>query len=73
MGARVRARFGALVAVGVVGVLVSLPAAASDSVPTSRVSGATGGGQGNSDSLAPAISGDGHYVAFVSDASNLIS
>ena len=69
-----RARLGVLFAVGVVvGVVVSLPAAGSSSVPNTRVSVATGGGQSNSDSLAPAISGDGRYVAFVSDASNLVA
>ena len=39
---------------------------------TQRVSVATGGTQANSDSFSPAISADGRYVAFDSDASNLV-
>lgn len=38
----------------------------------SRVSVATGGAEGNGDSRNPAISADGRYVAFESDASNLV-
>lgn len=38
----------------------------------SRVSIATGGAQGNGASTAPAISVDGRYVAFASDATNLV-
>jgi Tol biopolymer transport system component len=38
---------------------------------TSRVSVDNGGDQGNADSLRPAISADGHVVAFDSSASNL--
>jgi murein DD-endopeptidase MepM/ murein hydrolase activator NlpD len=40
---------------------------------TSRVSVATDGSQENGTSDSPAISGDGRYVAFESDASNLVS
>lgn len=40
---------------------------------TTRVSVATGGGQGNGISVANSISGDGRYVSFESDASNLVS
>jgi Tol biopolymer transport system component len=42
---------------------------------TTRVSIATGaaGAQGNLDSWQPAISGDGRYVAFASDATNLVT
>jgi WD40-like Beta Propeller Repeat len=40
---------------------------------TSRVSVATSGTQGNALSFRTAISGDGRYVAFESDASNLVS
>ena len=40
---------------------------------TTRVSVASGGAQGNSDSLWPSISADGRYVAFASVASNLVS
>ena len=39
---------------------------------TERVSIATSGSQGNSDSYVPAISGDGRYVAFESIATNLV-
>ena len=39
---------------------------------TERVSVASGGAQGNGDSYRPAISADGRYVAFVSDATNLV-
>ncbi|WP_173977550.1 DUF4347 domain-containing protein, partial [Magnetospirillum sp. LM-5] len=39
---------------------------------TSRLSVATGGAQGNSGSYTPSISADGRYVAFYSDASNLV-
>ena len=38
-----------------------------------RISIATGGGQGNGQSQYPAISGDGRYVVFESDASNLVA
>jgi PKD repeat protein/Tol biopolymer transport system component len=40
---------------------------------TSRVSVASDGTQGNNGSFAPSISADGRYVAFFSDASNLVS
>lgn len=40
---------------------------------TSRVSVATGGTQGNGRSGAPAISDDGRFVAFETDASNLVA
>ena len=40
---------------------------------TTRVSVATGGGQAAADSQRPSISADGRYVAFESDASNLVS
>ncbi len=40
---------------------------------TSRVSVASDGSQANGDSFNPAISGDGRYVVFESDASNLVS
>lgn len=38
-----------------------------------RISVATGGGQGNGQSQYPAISGDGRYVVFESDATNLVA
>lgn len=40
---------------------------------TSRVSVATGGGEANGASTAPSISGDGRFVAFTSDADNLVT
>jgi Tol biopolymer transport system component len=40
---------------------------------TTRVSVDNGGGEGNGESLDPAISGDGHSVAFDSSASNLVT
>lgn len=40
---------------------------------TTRVSVATGGGQGNEASLEPAISENGRFVAFLSYASNLVT
>jgi hypothetical protein len=39
---------------------------------TTRVSVATNGGQGNADSFSPAISSDGRFVAFSSNATNLV-
>jgi Tol biopolymer transport system component len=40
---------------------------------TTRVSVATGGIQGNGTSTSPAVSEDGRYVVFVSEATNLVS
>jgi tricorn protease-like protein len=40
---------------------------------TTRVSVATGGTQGNNDSLHPSISGNGRYVTFFSSANNLVN
>jgi hypothetical protein len=42
-------------------------------VTTTRVSVATGGGEGDLDSYASAVSGDGRYVLFASDATNLLA
>jgi Tol biopolymer transport system component len=39
---------------------------------TTRVSVASGGGQANNHSYSPSISGDGRYVSFYSEASNLV-
>jgi Tol biopolymer transport system component len=39
---------------------------------TTRVSVATNGAQANNDSIVPALSADGRYVAFASNASNLV-
>src|SRR6266516_1899006 len=70
-----RARRGgpALVAAAAAAALLTLPASGASSAPTTRVSVATGGGQANGNSIAPAISKDGRYVAFYSDASNLVA
>ena len=40
---------------------------------TRRVSVGPDGAQANADSFAPAVSADGRYVAFLSDASNLVA
>ena len=40
---------------------------------TERVSRASGGAQGNDSSNTPSISGDGRFVAFASDADNLVA
>ena len=40
---------------------------------TTRVSVATGGVEGNGSSSAPALSADGRFVSFVSDATNLVT
>ncbi|MGD2186587.1 MAG: hypothetical protein PVI71_10685, partial [Desulfobacterales bacterium] len=40
---------------------------------TERISSATGGAQANGDSFFPAISSDGRFVAFTSEASNLVA
>ena len=50
-----------------------LPAAGAGPGSTTRVSTATDGSQGNGSSFVPAISADGRYVAFYSDASNLVA
>jgi Tol biopolymer transport system component len=42
-------------------------------VSTTRVSVASGGAQANGASVGPAISGDGRYVAFYSEATNLVT
>src|SRR4029453_10228645 len=69
----VRLGMGAI-GVACVGVaLLVLPAAGAGPGSTTRVSTSTGGGQGNGRSFVPAISADGWYVAFYSDASNLVS
>ena len=53
--------------------LLVLPAAGAGPGSTTRVSTATDGSQGNGSSFVPAISADGRYVAFYSDASNLVA
>src|SRR4026208_1295472 len=53
--------------------LLLLPAASAGPGANFRVSVATGGGQANGRSFFPAISADGRFAAFYSDASNLVS
>src|SRR5215218_2218342 len=45
---------------------------AAGSNATTRVSTSTSGVQGNRDSYAPAMSADGRYIAFISEASSLV-
>lgn len=59
---------------GVALALLLLPAAgAGGPGTTTRLSVSISGDQGNGRSFVPAISGDGRYSAFYSDASNLVS
>ena len=58
-------------AVGLVAAGLGAPATAVGDT-TRRVSVSSTGAQGNDHSLDPAISSDGRYVAFSSDASNLV-
>jgi hypothetical protein len=63
----------ALVAVGLLvgmGIVIPVWGAQGDVV---RVSVATGGTQANADVFDPVLSGDGRFVAFSSDATNLVS
>jgi hypothetical protein len=53
--------------------LILLPTAAAATGSTTRMSIPTGGGQADGRSFVPAISADGRYAAFYSDASNLVS
>jgi Tol biopolymer transport system component len=68
-------RFGALAlpAGSVVLALLFLPAASAGPGATFLASVATGGSAGNGRSFVPAISGDGRFAAFYSDASNLVA
>ncbi|WP_257388226.1 hypothetical protein [Tahibacter caeni] len=50
-----------------------LSGAAGASGAIERISVATGGGEANSQSRYPAISADGRYVTFLSDATNLVA
>lgn len=59
-----------LVACGTEGVATS--PADSPAAPLQRVSAGSGGAQGNGPSGEPAISGDGRFIAFSSQASNLV-
>jgi WD40-like Beta Propeller Repeat len=77
MSRRVLYPFYCLLMVGVVLLganLISESARAVISPPTTlRVSVSTAGEQGNDNSEAPAISADGRFVAFYSDATNLVA
>ncbi|MDQ3991052.1 MAG: hypothetical protein M3245_01910 [Actinomycetota bacterium] len=70
---------GAIVAFGLLAATLPGPALAASSGPvvrpggTERVSVSSAGAEGDAFSGAPAISGDGRYVAFASSASNLVS
>jgi Tol biopolymer transport system component len=64
---------GAIGAVCLGAVLLVLPAAGAGPGATTRVSVSTGGGQADGRSFVPALSGDGRYAAFYSDASNLVT
>jgi Tol biopolymer transport system component len=57
----------------VVHALLPLPAASAGPGATFLASVATGGSSGNGRSFVPAISGDGRFAAFYSDASNLVA
>jgi hypothetical protein len=56
---------------GLVAAALSAPVAAAATGDVERVSVATSGAQGDDDSTAPSISGDGDVVAFQSRASTL--
>jgi Tol biopolymer transport system component len=68
-----RLGWGAIGAVCVGAALLPLPAASAAPGATTRLSAATGGEQANGRSFVPAISADGRFVAFYSEASNLVS
>ncbi|GAA3092671.1 TolB family protein [Streptomyces rectiviolaceus] len=72
---RVTAASAALAALCTVTVLSPAGASAAPTAAphTERVSIGPGGAQGNADSTSPAISADGHYVAFVSASRNLVA
>lgn len=57
----------------VAGTFAMLLAAGVQAQGVERVSVATGGGQGNSQSRYPTVSDGGRYIAFESDASNLVA
>lgn len=54
-------------------IAATLSSAVSQANAVERISVATGGGQGNSQSRFAAISGNGRYVVFTSDATNLVA
>jgi len=53
--------------------LLLLPVASAGPGATFRASVASGGAEGNGRSFVPAVSADGRFVAFYSDASNLVT
>ncbi|HEY7149294.1 MAG TPA: hypothetical protein VH420_07595, partial [Gaiellaceae bacterium] len=53
--------------------LLTLPAAGAGPGATTRVSSATGNVQADGRSFVPALSADGRYAAFYSDATNLVA
>src|SRR5882672_3921736 len=53
--------------------LLFLSAASAGPGATTRASVTTGGAQGNGRSFVPALSADGRFAAFYSDASNLVA
>jgi Tol biopolymer transport system component len=69
----VRLGTGAFGAACAVAAILVLPAAGIGPGATTRVSVGTGGLQADGRSFVPALSGDGRYAAFYSDASNLVS
>jgi Tol biopolymer transport system component len=62
-----------LVVAGLALVLTSLSAASGASAPVVRESVSSGGAQANGQSFSPSISADGRYVAFYSDANDLVA
>jgi Tol biopolymer transport system component len=54
-------------------VVVDTVPAAATAPTTTRISVSSSGAQGNGNSAGPAISADGRYVAFASDANNLVA
>ncbi|MFQ3663877.1 MAG: hypothetical protein SNJ69_16000, partial [Chloroflexaceae bacterium] len=60
-----------LIAIGTSALLHTF--ALADPGDTFRVSLSSGGAQANNDALDPTLSGDGRFVAFASEATNLIT
>jgi Tol biopolymer transport system component len=70
----VSVRFGrGVIGAACLGALLALPAAGAGPGATARVSVGAANLQGNGRSFVPALSADGRYAAFYSDASNLVS
>ena len=70
---RLRPSLAAISATAVIGAAPAAATAADAIAPTTaRISVSSSGGQGNGFSSSPSISADGRYVAFDSDASNLV-